>query len=135
MLDNEQFIELTDFLHSEFQKIFTTYGPQVLPKKYLNSLTNSILKRYGLINKLESKKLKFNIAVDYAVFTCPHNFIWKIFHPRLWAKVKEALNKPVEEEIEKEELEPEPLPDVVAPAVVARVDLSAMNYPSHLENQ
>ena len=134
MVKNENFIELTDFLHGEFQKIFTTYGPQVLPKRFLNSLTNSVLKRYGLINKLENKKLKYNIAVDYAIFTMPHNFIWKMFHPRLWQRVKIEISKSKEdnsEEIENEDVAPE----ITVPSVVAKVDLDAMSYLSTLEHK
>ena len=125
MLENNSFQELTSFLHEEFGKIFETYGVRELPKKYLSALTGSILKRYSYINGLEFKKVKYNVKVEWAKFTMPHGFLWKMFHKKLWSKVKSGLE---EENVKDDEVECEPAketPDVLTPA---------MSYPSSLNN-
>ncbi len=135
MIENNEFIEMTDFIHGEFQKIFNTYGPKELPKGFLTSLSKSILKRYSLLNKNERRKLKFNITVDYAKFTMPHSFIWKWFHPRIWTRIKEDLAREKQAESDTSVLEPEEIvaPEVLPPAIGP--DVQSMSYPSSLDNR
>lgn len=132
MINNNEYKELTGFLHGEFEKIFLTYGVQAPPKGYLDSLSNSLLRRYKDVNGLERKKLKFNIKVEWARYTMPHGFLWKLFHKRLWQKVKEQLNTPVEE-TSPDTIKDEQ-PETLLPEVVCSVDLPAMSYPSSLDN-
>lgn len=132
MIENNEFQNLTEFLHGEFSKMNMTYGIQTPPKGYLDGIANSLLKRYRDVNALERKKLKFNIKVEWARYTMPHGFIWRLFHRRLWLKVKEQMDNPQEERLEDNVSAPEP--DSLVPEVVVPPDTDSMSYPSTLDN-
>lgn len=123
-MDNtEQFSQLTDFVHSEFQKILQIYGFQKMPEKVLNKITNSALDTFSKLNILNKKKVKFNIKVEWALFTMPHGFIWKLCHKRLWYHVKKRLNK---EPQQQKESSTEEEPQTLYPQVVRPVDITSM---------
>jgi len=133
MINNNDYEQLTQFLHGEFQKINTTYGVQNPPEGYLTSLSKSLLRRYKDVNSLERKKLKFNIKVEWAKYTMPHGFFWKLFHRRLWLKVKEQLNAPEPNLEQCDSISTQP--DMLIPEVASPVDLPAMSYPSMVDDQ
>lgn len=122
----EEFSALTDFVHAEFGKIQQLYGLQKMPDKCIKRITNSTLNAFNSFNALNNKKIKFNVKVEWAIFTMPHGFIWKMFHSRLWYHVKKRLEEPQPEEPQ-EESEEEPV-ETLVPQVIQPVDIESMTY-------
>lgn len=128
------FSQLTEFVNNEFQKMREVYGVENFSAKMLNKITGSIWAHYKMLSNLDKKKVKFMIKVEWAKFTMPHNWLWKIFHSRIWKKVKEELEK------EKNAPQEEPVEDVsvsedlsLVPKPTVPVDLNALSYPNQIE--
>lgn len=58
-----------------------------LPEK----IAKDQVKLFTLLYKPFVYELQEKARIDYAILTMPHGFIWKLFHPTLWGKVKEEL--------------------------------------------
>ena len=134
-LDNDLH-ELNTFVNEEFSDILRLYGIQKMPEKALDSQTNGILRRKRIYSKLITKQDKFRVKVEWAYFTMPHNWLWKIFHKRVWYHVKKRIEEEQQNQLQEQlpEVESEQ-PQVVSPVVVRQVDLSAMSYPSTIQQQ
>ena len=128
MLHNEEFKELTQFFHDEYSKIQQAYGIQDIPTRDIKVVTKATTRKLKKYAKLDDWKDVRRIKVQKALFTMPHNFIWKMFHKKLWYYVQEELKHNDESNLRMEEqtnnvcLQPT--------EVVANVDMQAMSYPS-----
>lgn len=122
----EDFSELTSFVHSEFMKIRQTYGIGQMNAKDLKIISKTILKAFSYANSTTKKKLKYYAKIDWAIYTAPHNWLWRLFHHKLWLKCQEEIarrkqfeNQSVAEEPEEQPASPQP----------QRVDLDSLSLP------
>lgn len=127
----QDFQSNTQFINDEFQKLRMVYGTQQIPSGMLKKISSSIWSQYRTISVLDKKKTKFRIKIEWAIFTMPHNWLWKVFHSKLWAKVKEEL-KSREEEKEKEQENIQEIPEVPYLQPAVPVDLQALSYPNSM---
>ena len=122
-MDLDNFSDLSNFIYSEYEKMSESFGIQQLPKKSIKFTEKSIRKYTKLYDKplyeKEKRELKLKIALD----TMPHSWLWKIFHSKLWAKMKQILteNDGISE-LEKPIVEPEK-PDILVPAVIVQKEV------------
>lgn len=128
------FQQNTDFLNSEFQKLQMVYGGQQIPAGMLKKISNSIWSQYKTLNVLDKKKTKLKIKIEWAIFTMPHNWLWKMFHSRLWQLVKMELK--AREEQKSQQDDESDVDNVQSQALCPMpsipVDLEALSYPSTL---
>lgn len=120
----------TNFLNEEFQKLKMVYGANQIPTGMLNKISNSIWGQYKILSSLDKKKTKLNIKIEWAIFTMPHNWVWKMFHTKLWKKVKMELAEREKQQEPAPELEEDNCVDSLMPQVP--VDLNALSYPNTL---
>lgn len=129
----EEFSSLTSFMHEEFTKMREVYGIEHIDEKNLKKIFNSVFMAFDISNSNTKKKLKYGAKIDWAIFTAPHSFIWRLFHRRLWIKCQEeiALRKQhEEEERELKEKELEAQRSMLAPGQPRRADLQSLSVPS-----
>lgn len=123
----------TEFINNEFMKMRQVYGVDKISTKMLNKISNSIWSHFRMISDLDKRKTKFMIKVEWAKFTMPHSRLWKICHSRLWAKVKEELEKEKNAQTQDLPAEIDTSQDLsLVPQPTVSVDLNALSYPSTL---
>ena len=125
--------ELNAFVHAEFSSILQVYGFQKMPPKALKAITSGILKRRAIYDKIIHKEDKFRSKVEWAHFTMPHGWLWKMFHRRVWYHVQKRIDEEASEPLVPEtdssvadDIEP------LVPSVVKPVDLSALSFPTEV---
>ena len=87
------FSDLTLFISQEYEKLAESYGIQRVPDKIVRDIEKTLIQYKKLYNKPLYLKAKRDLALQEAIETMPHGFIWKFFHPGLWAKIKEVLSE------------------------------------------
>lgn len=121
-MEINDFSELSNFIADENLKIQENYGVQKLSDKMIEFSEKNILKYAKLYDKPLYKKEQRKIALQMAIDTMPHGFLWKIFHWDLWQKIKpiKKTKKVSSTSLHKEQ--PQTLyPDIVRPAEVPRI--------------
>lgn len=127
-----EFKQNTNFLNEEFQKLKMVYGANQIPTGMLNKIANSIWSQYKTISVLDKKKTKLKIKIEWAIFTMPHNCLWKMFHTRLWKQVKQELALRQKDSNNAEEQQIEEMSNSLVPQPQVPVDLEALSYPNTL---
>lgn len=121
-MEIKDFRDLTGFIYDEYERLTETFGLDKTPKKSIRFAERSIRKYSKLYEKPLFKQEKRKIELETAFDTMPHGFWWKMFHSRLWKKMKFIMEneKDVLPEIKEEN---EVKPDVFVPAVIVEKDI------------
>lgn len=102
-MEIKDFKALTSFVNEEADKFFETYGEKLVVSDLVGSLIKNLVFYFkleaGYLKRKETRELKLKEAIE----TMPHSFVWKIFHPTLWAQIKAIKKEQEEAERKKEE--------------------------------
>lgn len=122
-MEIKNFAELTDFLADEYSKLSESYGVQTVPDKIVDDINLMLVKYVKLYSKPLFNKAKRDLALQEAIDTMPHSFLWKLFHPSLWAKIKELENEETHSTVEeKKEEHCSCVVEVVSPPAVVHIE-------------
>lgn len=126
-MELNDFSDLSGFVYQEYEKLTETLGLDKVPKRSVKFIEKSI-RRY---TKLYSKPLyireKRELSVRTALETMPHGWLWKMFHSKLWARVKIALAQEQQYMQQAKDIEaekPAEKPDILVPAVIVPHDVA-----------
>lgn len=117
------FSGLTNFIYSEYSKLFETFGINKPSSSTLDFVDKNIKTYCKLYCKVLIKREKRQIALDEALDTMPKSFFWKVFHPNLWSKMKEILDnekKETESLQQDEEAESKVVKTSIVPAIITK---------------
>ena len=118
-MDLDNFSDLSDFIYHEYEKMSDAFGLQQIPSKSIKFAERSIRKYTKLYDKPLYEKERRDLQLKIALDTMPHSWLWKIFHSKLWAKMKIILAEQDNQIVEVPKVEKEPeKPDILVPAVV-----------------
>lgn len=95
----KEFSELTQFIYDEYSKMSENFGTQQPSESFIKYTEKTLEKYTKVYDKPLFKQTKRDAELMEALNTRPHNWIWKLFHNRLWAKIKEIEKQ---EKIDKE---------------------------------
>ncbi len=132
------FSGLTSFIYSEYSKLFETFGINKPSSSTLEFVDKNIKTYCKLYSKVLLKREKRQIALDEALDTMPKSFLWKVFHPNLWSKMKEILDnekKEVDSPQQNEETESQVSKTSIVPAIITKSSENFVdNMPSCVDN-
>lgn len=78
------FSDLTDFLYNEHDKLSESLGVVNASPSFTRFSERSLMRYAKIYDKPLLRRAKRELRIQIAIDTMPHNFIWKIFHKRLW---------------------------------------------------
>ena len=101
-MEIKDFSDLSDFVYNEYAKMSENFGIQQPSVDLIKLTENKIKKYFDLYSAPLFRQSKRDTQLLEALNTRPHGFIWKLFHSRLWAKIKviekqEKLDKELRE--------------------------------------
>lgn len=116
-MEIKDFSELTIFIQDECLKLQENFKLQNLSDKIIPYTEATILKYVKLYDKVLFKKEKRKIALEMAINTMPHGFLWKLFHANLWYQIQEMQKSKNEENLAESSLEAVPVytPTIIKP--------------------
>ena len=126
-MDINNYSDLSNFVFAEYEKL-QDFGVSKPPAYVLKAMDKACIKYMKLYSKPLYRKQKAKLKLQEALDTMPHNFIWRIFHPRLWEQVQVALTKQKQENIEKTQPQSEQQPKTVYPELYKPIDLPQLSY-------
>lgn len=89
----QDFSDLTQFMADETFKMQENFGIKKHSEKLIKFQEKTLIKYVKLYDKPLYRKAKRELAFQEALDTMPHCWIWKIFHPDLWLKIKKQIPK------------------------------------------
>ncbi len=122
-MEFDDFSDLSSFIYGEYDKLSDSFGLNALPEKSIKFVEKSIREYTKLYKKPLFEREKRELELRTAFETMPHNWIWKMFHSRLWAKMKKIMKDQKETDKKPEkgsEKPPEQKPDILVPAVIVQ---------------
>ena len=125
----ENFSNLTSFINEENLKLQESFGININSKMMIRYVEKTLKKYVKLYDKPLYRKVKRELILEEALDTMPHSFMWKMFHSKLWAKIK-MLEK--QEEQSKAEntvskVESKPIQTSLVPVVIKSVSVPVQN--------
>ena len=125
----ENFSDLTSFINEENLKLQESFGNNINSKMMIRYVEKTLKKYVKLYDKPLYRKVKRELELEEAIDTMPHSFVWKMFHSKLWAKIK-MLEK--QEEQSKAEntvskAESKPIQTSLVPVVIKSVSVPVQN--------
>ena len=125
----ENFSDLTSFINEENLKLQESFGININSKMMIRYVEKTLKKYVKLYDKPLYRKVKRELILEEALDTMPHSFMWKMFHSKLWAKIK-MLEK--QEEQSKAEntvskAESKPIQTSLVPVVIKSVSVPVQN--------
>lgn len=120
-MELNDFSDLSGFIYSEYEKMSDAFGLSKTPDKSVKFVEKSIRKYTKLYDTPLYQKEKREIELKTAFDTMPHSWLWKLFHSKLWAKMKKIMQEQERREVEPAKIEPEKppeKPDILVPAVI-----------------
>ena len=125
----ENFSDLTSFINEENLKLQESFGININSKMMIRYVEKTLKKYVKLYDKPLYRKVKRELILEEALDTMPHSFMWKMFHSKLWAKIK-MLEK--QEEQSKAEntvsgTESKPIQTSLVPVVIKSVSVPVQN--------
>ena len=125
----ENFSDLTSFINEENLKLQESFGININSKMMIRYVEKTLKKYVKLYDKPLYRKVKRELELEEALDTMPHSFMWKMFHSKLWAKIK-MLEK--QEEQSKAEntvskAESKPIQTSLVPVVIKSVSVPVQN--------
>lgn len=126
-MELNDFSDLSNFIYGEYDKLSETFGLSSLPKKSIKFVEKSIRTYSKLYKKPLLEREKRELEIRTAIETMPHNWVWKLFHSKLWSRVKQRLKELEEMEYLAEKTTDKPAeqkPDILVPAVIVPRDVA-----------
>ncbi len=125
----ENFSDLTSFINEENLKLQESFGININSKMMIRYVEKTLKKYVKLYDKPLYRNVKRELILEEALDTMPHSFMWKMFHSKLWAKIK-MLEK--QEEQSKAEntvskAENKPIQTSLVPVVIKSVSVPVQN--------
>lgn len=128
-MEIKDYSDLTQFVGDEFSKMQDNFGVNKPSNEFIKYNEKTLMKYVALYDKPLYKNEKRDLALKEAIATMPHGWLWKLFHPTLWAKIKELQGIEKKKEPTKEKKEKNHPPETTVPMVVPSVS----QYPEVLE--
>ncbi len=88
-MEIKDFSELTTFIQDECLKLQENFNIRNLSDKIIPYTEKTILRYVKLYDKILFKQEKRKLALQRAIDTMPHGFLWKFFHADLWYQIQE----------------------------------------------
>ena len=126
----ENFSDLSDFIYSEYDKMTESLGLASVSDKSIHFIEKSVRKYSKIYDKPLFLKEKREIELMIAFDTMPHGWLWKAFHPKLWAKMKKIIEegKKEEKKTSEEKLAEVSHVDISVPAVILPNETDVVVY-------
>ena len=128
-MEIKNYSDLTQFVGSEFSKMQDNFGVNKPSNEFIKYNEKTLMKYVALYDKPLYKNEKRDLALREAIATMPHCWLWKLFHPTLWAKIKELQGIERKKEPKAKKKEKQPVPETTVPMVLP----SASQYPEAIE--
>lgn len=130
-MEIKDYSDLTQFVGDEFCKMQDNFGVNKPSNKFIEYNEKTLMKYVALYDKPLYKNEKRELALKEAIATMPHGWVWKLFHPGLWAKIKELqeIEKKKTPKEEKKKEEKKNVSDTSVPMVVPSIS----QYPDVVE--
>ena len=87
-MEIKKFSDLTSFIYDEYGKISENFGTQQPSTDFIIFVEKTLRNYAEVYNKPFFKEQQRQAKLMEALNTRPHSWIWKLFHSRLWAKIK-----------------------------------------------
>lgn len=128
-MEIHDYSDLTQFVGDEFCKMQDNFGVNKPSTEFIKYNEKTLMKYVALYDKPLYKNEKRDLALKEAIATMPHGWLWKLFHPTLWAKIKELQGIEKRKELKEKKEEKTSVPETIVPMVVP--DIS--QYPEVVE--
>ena len=125
----ENFSDLTSFINEENLKLQESFGININSKMMIRYVEKTLKKYVKLYDKPLYRKVKRELELEEALDTMPHSFMWKMFHSKLWAKIK-MLEKQEEQSKAENKVsgaESKPIQTSLVPVVIKSVSVPVQN--------
>ena len=125
----ENFSDLTSFINEENLKLQESFGININSKMMIHYVEKTLKKYVKLYDKPLYRKVKRELELEEALDTMPHSFMWKMFHSKLWAKIKmlEKQEKQSKAENTVSQAESKPIQTSLVPVVIKSVSVPVQN--------
>lgn len=125
----ENFSNLTSFINEENLKLQESFGININSKMMIRYVEKTLKKYVKLYDKPLYRKVKRELILEEALDTMPHSFMWKMFHSKLWAKIKmlEKQEEQSRQENTVSQAETKPIQTSLVPVVIKSVSVPVQN--------
>ena len=101
-MEIRNYSDLTDFVMRESAKL-EDMGVKKPSQSFIKYNELTLMKYIKMYDKPLYRKEKRKLVLQEALDTMPHGWVWKLFHPELWRKIKEIKLKEAQQEKKQKE--------------------------------
>lgn len=125
----QNFSDLTSFINDENLKLQESFGINVNSKTMIRYVEKTLKRYIKLYDKPLYRRVKRDLELQEAIETMPHSWVWKIFHSKLWNKIKLLKNNEPIQKVESTTIQPEtkPVQTSLVPVVIKSVSVPVEN--------
>ena len=125
----QNFSDLTSFINDENLKLQESFGINVNSKTMIRYVEKTLKRYIKLYDKPLYRRVKRDLELQEAIETMPHSWVWKIFHSKLWNKIKLLKEDKQEQKVESTTIQPEtkPIETSLVPVVIKSVSVPVEN--------
>lgn len=125
----QNFSDLTSFINDENLKLQESFGINVNSKTMIRYVEKTLKRYIKLYDKPLYRRVKRDLELQEAIETMPHSWVWKIFHSKLWNKIKLLKNNEPIQKVQSTTIQPEtkPVQTSLVPVVIKSVSVPVEN--------
>lgn len=125
----QNFSDLTSFINDENLKLQESFGINVNSKTMIRYVEKTLKRYIKLYDKPLYRRVKRDLELQEAIETMPHSWVWKIFHSKLWNKIKLLKDNEPIQKVESTTIQPEtkPVQTSLVPVVIKSVSVPVEN--------
>ena len=125
----QNFSDLTSFINDENLKLQESFGINVNSKTMIRYVEKTLKRYIKLYDKPLYRRVKRDLELQEAIETMPHSWVWKIFHSKLWNKIKLLKDNEQIQKVESTTIQPEtkPVQTSLVPVVIKSVSIPVEN--------
>ena len=125
----QNFSDLTSFINDENLKLQESFGINVNSKTMIRYVEKTLKRYIKLYDKPLYRRVKRDLELQEAIETMPHSWVWKIFHTKLWNKIKLLKDNEPIQKVESTTIQPEtkPIETSLVPVVIKSVSVPVEN--------
>lgn len=125
----QNFSDLTSFINDENLKLQESFGINVNSKTMIRYVEKTLKRYIKLYDKPLYRRVKRDLELQEAIDTMPHSWVWKIFHSKLWNKIKLLKDNEPIQKVESTTIQPEtkPVQTSLVPVVIKSVSIPVEN--------
>ncbi len=125
----QNFSDLTSFINDENLKLQESFGINVNSKTMIRYVEKTLKRYIKLYDKPLYRRVKRDLELQEAIETMPHSWVWKIFHSKLWNKIKLLKDNEPIQKVESTTIQPEtkPVQTSLVPVVIKSVNIPVEN--------